>query len=100
MNNTDRSPRFIIEFDINSGDVKIDKNQYVYPKPLEVYRGELVLFIFASPSVNSFIDRHGIAKNIINNEPFAVILADDLIKSQKPCLKQLVNIYNEKESNI
>ena len=66
MNNTDRSPRFIIEFDINSGDVKIDKNQYVYPKPLEVYRGELVLFIFGSPIVNSFIDRHGIAKNIIN----------------------------------
>ena len=39
-------------------------------------------------------------KNIINNEPFAVILADDLIKSQRPCLKQLINIYDEKESTI
>jgi UTP--glucose-1-phosphate uridylyltransferase len=40
------------------------------------------------------------AKNIINNEPFAVILADDLIKSQKPCLKQLIDIYNEKEAAV
>ena len=40
------------------------------------------------------------AKNIINNEPFAVILADDLIKSQQPCLKQLIEIYNEKESTV
>ena len=40
------------------------------------------------------------AKNIVNNEPFAVILADDLIKSQKPCLKQLIDIYYEKESTI
>ena len=40
------------------------------------------------------------AKNIVNNEPFAVILADDLIKSQKPCLKQLIDIYNEKETAV
>ena len=40
------------------------------------------------------------AKNIVNNEPFAVILADDLIKSQTPCLKQLIDIYNEKETAV
>ena len=40
------------------------------------------------------------AKNIVNNEPFAVILADDLIKSRKPCLKQLTDIYYEKESTV
>ena len=40
------------------------------------------------------------AKNIVNNEPFAVILADDLIKSRKPCLKQLTEIYYEKESTV
>ena len=41
-----------------------------------------------------------VLKNIINNEPFAVILADDLIQSQQPCLKQLIDVYNEKESAI
>ena len=40
------------------------------------------------------------AKNIINDEPFAVILADDLIKSKIPCLKQMIDIYNTKQSTI
>ena len=39
-------------------------------------------------------------KNIINNDPFAVILADDLIKSQTPCLKQMIDIYNDKQSAV
>ncbi len=40
------------------------------------------------------------AKNIINNEPFAVILPDDLIKSKAPCLKQMIKIYDQKQSAI
>jgi UTP--glucose-1-phosphate uridylyltransferase len=40
------------------------------------------------------------ARNIINEEPFAVILADDLIKSKIPCLKQMIEIYSEKNSTI
>ena len=40
------------------------------------------------------------AKNIINDEPFAVILADDLIKSKTSCLKQMIRIYNNKESAV
>jgi len=40
------------------------------------------------------------AKNIINDEPFAVILADDLIKTKTPCLKQMINIYNKKQATI
>lgn len=37
------------------------------------------------------------AKNIINDESFAVILADDLIKSKKSCLKQMVDIYHKEQ---
>ena len=40
------------------------------------------------------------AKNIINDEPFAVILADDLIKSKIPCLKQMINVYSDINSTI
>ena len=40
------------------------------------------------------------AKNIIQNDPFAVVLADDLIKSKVPCLKQMIDIYYQKESSI
>ncbi|WP_396888594.1 UTP--glucose-1-phosphate uridylyltransferase [Mycoplasma sp. CSL7475-4] len=41
-----------------------------------------------------------VAKEMINNEPFAVILGDDLIKSKVPAIKQLIDFYNENQSNI
>ncbi len=35
------------------------------------------------------------AKSIIKDEPFAVLLPDDLIVSKKPCIGQLADVYNE-----
>ncbi|MEH6494784.1 MAG: UTP--glucose-1-phosphate uridylyltransferase GalU [Pseudomonas marincola] len=35
------------------------------------------------------------AKNYVGDEPFAVILADDLILSEKPCLKQMIDVRDE-----
>jgi len=40
------------------------------------------------------------AKPLINDEPFAVILADDLIDSKTGTLKQMVNLYNDSNSSI
>ena len=40
------------------------------------------------------------AKNIIQDDPFAVVLADDLIKSKVPCLKQMIDMYYQKQSSI
>ena len=40
------------------------------------------------------------AKSFIGNEPFAVILGDDIVDSEKPCLKQLIDIYNEYNTTI
>jgi UTP--glucose-1-phosphate uridylyltransferase len=39
------------------------------------------------------------AKNLIGNEPFAVLLADDLILSETPCLQQMVEAYRKVEGN-
>jgi len=36
-----------------------------------------------------------LAKEFINNEPFAVLLPDDIIDSEIPCLKQLIEIYSQ-----
>lgn len=33
------------------------------------------------------------AKNLVNNEPFAVILGDEVIVSETPALSQLINVY-------
>src|ERR1039458_3689450 len=35
------------------------------------------------------------ARELIGDEPFAVILADDIIDAKVPCLKQMIEIYNE-----
>ena len=35
------------------------------------------------------------AKELVGDEPFAVILADDVIDAEVPCLKQMIEIYNE-----
>ncbi|HXB67535.1 MAG TPA: UTP--glucose-1-phosphate uridylyltransferase GalU [Candidatus Acidoferrales bacterium] len=34
------------------------------------------------------------AMELVGNEPFAVVLADDLIEAGTPCLRQLLDIYN------
>lgn len=40
------------------------------------------------------------ARNFIGNEPFAVLLGDDIVQSETPCLKQLMNIYEETHSSV
>ena len=40
------------------------------------------------------------AKSFVGNEPFAVMLGDDVIDSEVPCLKQLMNCFNEYKTSI
>ncbi|GEL07233.1 UTP--glucose-1-phosphate uridylyltransferase GalU [Salisediminibacterium halotolerans] len=42
-----------------------------------------------------------VAKHFIGNEPFAVLLGDDIVKSDdKPCLKQLIEIFERYNSSV
>jgi len=40
------------------------------------------------------------AKTFIGNEPFAVLLGDDIVYSEKPCLKQMIEAYDEYKTTI
>ncbi len=40
------------------------------------------------------------AKSFISNEPFAVLLGDDIVYSNKPCLKQMLEVYDEYKTTI
>jgi len=40
------------------------------------------------------------AKEIVGDEPFAVMLPDDLVLSKTPCLKQMVEIFAETGGNV
>lgn len=40
------------------------------------------------------------AKNLIGDEPFAVLLGDDVVISETPCLKQIINAFDYYNSSI
>ncbi len=41
------------------------------------------------------------AKAFVGNEPFAVLLGDDIVyNDEKPCLKQLTEVYEEKGCSV
>ena len=40
------------------------------------------------------------AKTFVGNEPFAVMLGDDVVDSKVPCLKQLIDCYSEYNTSI
>ena len=40
------------------------------------------------------------ARELVGNEPFAILLADDLVMADEPCLKQMVAVYEETGGNV
>lgn len=40
------------------------------------------------------------AKSFIGDEPFAVLLGDDIVYAEKPCLKQMIEAYEEYKTSI
>jgi UTP--glucose-1-phosphate uridylyltransferase len=40
------------------------------------------------------------ARELVGDEPFAVVLADDVIDAKVPCLKQMIDVYNQTGSSV
>lgn len=40
------------------------------------------------------------ARNFIGDEPFAVLLGDDIVQSETPCLRQLISQYEETHASV
>lgn len=40
------------------------------------------------------------ARKFVGDEPFAVLLGDDIVVSEKPCLKQMTDMYSEVQSSV
>jgi UTP--glucose-1-phosphate uridylyltransferase len=40
------------------------------------------------------------ARRVVGNKPFAVILPDDLVVAEKPCLAQMMEVYREYGGNV
>jgi UTP--glucose-1-phosphate uridylyltransferase len=40
------------------------------------------------------------ARHLVDNQPFALLLADDLILAERPCLQQMVDAYHQTGGNV
>ncbi|HEX6907162.1 MAG TPA: UTP--glucose-1-phosphate uridylyltransferase GalU [Terriglobales bacterium] len=40
------------------------------------------------------------ARELVGDEPFAVLLADDIMDSEVPCLKQMIDVFEETQSSV
>ena len=40
------------------------------------------------------------ARELVGNEPFAVLLADDVIDADPPCLKQMIDVFQEVQCSV
>ena len=40
------------------------------------------------------------ARELVGHEPFAVLLADDVVDAPVPCLKQMMNVFEEKQCSV
>jgi UTP--glucose-1-phosphate uridylyltransferase len=40
------------------------------------------------------------ARELVGNEPFAVLLADDVVDAKVPCLKQMMEVFAETQSSV
>src|ERR1017187_111215 len=40
------------------------------------------------------------AKDLVGDEPFAVVLPDDVIDAKEPCLKQIIKIFDQKGGSV
>ncbi|MFC5700774.1 UTP--glucose-1-phosphate uridylyltransferase GalU [Cohnella faecalis] len=40
------------------------------------------------------------ARKFIGNEPFAVLLGDDIVQSEVPCLKQMMDVFDTTQSSV
>ena len=40
------------------------------------------------------------AKQLVGDEPFAVLLPDDVIDAETPCIQQMIDVYNERGGSV
>ncbi len=40
------------------------------------------------------------ARDLVGDEPFAVILPDDVIDSEVPCLKQMIDVFDQEQASV
>ena len=58
------------------------------------------IFYIRQKELNGLGDAVRYARNFVGDEPFVVLLGDTVVKSDTPCVRQLIDVYNEYKTPI
>jgi len=58
------------------------------------------LFYIRQKELNGLGDAIRYARNFVDGEPFVVLLGDTIVRSQTPCVRQLIDVYNRYQKTI
>ena len=87
VNHFDRS--FELEADLSR------KNKTAQLKQVQDISAMAEIFYIHQKELNGLGDAVRYARNFVGNEPFVVLLGDTVIRSQTPCVRQLIDCYSQ-----
>lgn len=76
------------------------KNQLEELKEIQKISSIVKIFYVRQKEPKGLGDAILCARSFIGNEPFAVLLGDDIVLSSTPCLKQIINVYDQHHSSV
>lgn len=99
-----RSKNSVVDYFDNAPELEMElekkgKKTLLYPLK-NVLKDRINYFFVRQKKLSGVGDAVLCAEKIINNEPFAIMFPDDLIKSKKGCLSSMVEIYNTTDSSV
>ena len=90
---------FDSNFELEEKLEKNDKHQYIPLINPDKFKNVRFTYV-RQKSQKGLGDAVAHASHLINDEPFAILLADDLIISDKSCLQQLSEVYYENNTSV
>ena len=102
------------ELELESWDWRVGTGEWGLELELELERGGKQELLEMVRDISDMADIHYIrqkeprglghailtAKHFVGNEPFAVLLGDDVVVARKPCLAQMIEVYGEYKTSV
>ncbi|MBO0961106.1 UTP--glucose-1-phosphate uridylyltransferase GalU [Neobacillus sp. MM2021_6] len=81
-------------------DTLFKKNKLIDLEKVQQISSLVKIYYVRQKEPNGLGDAILCAKNIIGDEPFAVMLGDDIVLAEDPCLKQLIKVFTYYNSSV
>jgi len=76
------------------------KNQFTVLEEIQKISNMVKIFYVRQKEPRGLGDAILCAKSFIGNEPFAVLLGDDIVLSETPCLKQIIDVFDQSQNPV